>query len=233
MENSLVERYTALLNSISSIAKAYGRNPNELTLVAVTKNHSWNEIEPLYWAGQRLFGENRLQPSLEKIAQAPKECEWHFIGPLQKNKVRKIISHFSLIHSVDTFELAKKISECSLETSVVTRILLQVNTSGETSKQGMTCEECLEASEKILVLPNLSVEGLMTMAPLTEDTAYIQFCFQRLRLLRDHLQKCYGMPTFQHLSMGMSQDYPQAIAEGATLLRIGSALFNSSNGGLL
>jgi PLP dependent protein len=187
MENSLVESYTALLNSISSIAKAHGRNPEELSLVAVTKNHSWNEIEPLYCAGQRQFGENRLQPFLEKIALAPKACEWHFIGPLQKNKVRKVIEHFSLIHSVDTFELAKKISECSSDASGVTRILLQVNTSGESSKQGMSYEDCLEYSEKILNLPSLSVEGLMTMAPFTEDMARIRFCFHRLKQLRAEL----------------------------------------------
>lgn len=226
MGNSLVDRYKALMHSIASIAKAHGRDPNELTLIAVTKNHPWEEIEPLYLAGQRLFGENRLQPSLEKIAQAPIGCEWHFIGPLQRNKVRKVIAHFSMIHSVDTFELAQKISECSCEASLTTRILLQVNTSHEATKQGMTEEECLRISEKILTLPNVSVEGLMTMAPLTEDTAHIRLCFHTLKKLRDQLQKCYGISYFQHLSMGMSHDYPQAIAEGATLLRIGSALFD-------
>lgn len=228
MGTSLVERYTELLKSISAIARAHGRNPHELALVAVTKGHSWNEIEPLYHAGQRLFAENRLQPALEKIAQAPKECEWHFIGPLQKNKVRKVVADFSVIHSVDSLELAKKISECSLETSVVTRILLQVNTSGETTKQGMTPEECCMASEKILNLPALSVEGLMTMAPFTEEKMFIRTCFQRLRQLREQLQKSYGTAAFPHLSMGMSHDYPEAIAEGATLLRIGSALFHTS-----
>lgn len=226
METSLVERYTALLNAISTIASAQGRNPQELALVAVTKGYSWNEIEPLYQAGQRLFAENRLQPSLEKIAQAPEECEWHFIGPLQKNKVRKVVATFSVIHSVDSFDLAKKISECSLEASVVTRILLQVNTSGEPTKQGMTIEDCCMASEKILNLPALSVEGLMTMAPLTEEKMVIRTCFQRLRQLREQLQKSYGAAVFRHLSMGMSHDYLEAIAEGATLLRIGSALFN-------
>lgn len=229
MKASLLDTYLSLLDTISKTAQAYDRDPQEIRLVTVTKNHEWPEISPLYNAGQRLFGENRLQPALSKIEQAPKECEWHFIGPLQKNKVRKVIAHFSLIHSVDTLELAKKISTCSVEASITTRILLQVNVSGEPSKQGMTPLECLNLSEHILMLPNVYVEGLMTMAPFTQDEALIRHCFSQLRVLRNELRKQYGSASFAHLSMGMSQDYQLAIAEGATLLRIGSAIFNGTN----
>lgn len=223
---SLVKRYRALRNEISSIARANGRNPDEIALMAVTKNRPWNEILPLYEEGHRSFGENRLQSSLEKISEAPNDCEWHFIGPLQKNKARKIVANFSWIHSVDSLETARVISKYAAEASKTSRILLQVNTSGETTKQGMTYEECLDCSEEILMLPNISVEGTMTMAPLTDSTDTILSCFRNLRLLRNELRKRYGKDAFPHLSMGMSHDYPQAIAEGATLLRIGSALFN-------
>lgn len=135
-------------------------------------------MEPLYKAGQRLFAENRLQEGIAKASEAPQDVEWHFIGSIQKNKARKTLENFALIHSVDSFELAKKISDCSLECSFKSRILLQINISGETSKHGMTPDECTAVSERILSLPSLSVEGLMTMAPLTDDESSIRECFK-------------------------------------------------------
>lgn len=219
-EISLIDRYRRLLNEIEGHAVACGRNPKEVSLVVVSKGHSWGEVEPLYEAGHRLFAENRLVEGLAKISEAPQDVEWHFIGSIQKNKARKTSENFALIHSVDSFELAKKISDCELES----RILLQINVSGEVSKHGMTQEECVAMSERILSLPGLSVEGLMTMAPLTDDESLIRECFKNLRLLQKSLQKTYGAATFPHLSMGMSNDYRLAIEEGSTLLRIGSAL---------
>lgn len=223
--SSLVERHARLLNDIAEKAQNCGRNPQEITLVVASKNHPWGDIQPLYGAGQRVFAESRLPELTTKAAAAPPDVEWHFIGPLQKNKVQKTIALCALIHSVDSVELAKKISYCSEMQGVTTRLLLQVNTSGEASKQGMSIDQCLHSCDEFLKLPFISVEGLMTMAPFTEDQNAIRHCFAGLRQLRQTLKRRYGSAAFPHLSMGMSHDYPIAIAEGATLLRIGSALW--------
>lgn len=210
--------YLKLLEQINSYAVKYGRNPEEITLVVISKGHPWEIVEPLEKLGCSHFGENRIQEALPKIEQAPPYLNWHFVGPLQSNKARKAVGVFSLIHSIDSYILAKKISIISGENSLTTAILLQVNTSGEQSKQGMTIEECLEKYRDFADLPHLKIEGLMTIAPNTEDQKVIGDCFSKLRVLKEKL----GL---KHLSMGMSNDFPIAIAEGATLLRIGSKIF--------
>lgn len=212
------QRYRELSDTVARLASFCGRNPAEITIVAVSKGHSWDETHPLYESGCRNFGENRVQEADLKMAQAPQGIDWHFIGSLQKNKVNKVIGKYALIHSVDDFELAEKISVASEKADLVTPILLQVNTSGEVSKQGMTAAEWGDVMTRVRTLPGIRVEGLMTMAPLTQDEKIIRACFIKLRQLRDQ----WGL---KHLSMGMSNDYPIAIQEGATLLRIGTALF--------
>ena len=147
---------------------------------------------------------------------------------MQKNKVRKIIGRCTLIHSVDSIELAQKISECSIEMKVITRILLQVNTSGERNKQGMSVAECQAACQDFLSLPNLAIEGLMTIAPLTQESEILHDCFSELKRLQQDLRKAHEGTGFHILSMGMSNDYSIAIAEGATLLRIGSLNIQSN-----
>jgi PLP dependent protein len=196
--------------------------PYGATLIAVSKKRPIEAIQRLYDQGCRHFGENRLDEALEKQTQLPTDIKWHFIGTLQRKKAAKAIGHFSLIHSVDSLELAQKISSSSADRT--TRILLQVNTSGEASKQGFTPATATAHFTQILSLPNLQVDGLMTMAPLTDDTKLIRTTFRSLRLLRDRLQQLSGDP-LPHLSMGMSSDYRLALDEGATLLRIGSAIF--------
>lgn len=210
--------YKRIWDDIYETAQACGRDPQEITLVAVSKGYSWANAENAYTSGCRDFGENRLQEALPKIAAAPTDIRWHLIGTLQKNKVAKAIKNFSLIHSVDTFPLAMKISECSRERGVVTPILLQVNTSGEATKHGLSEEQWQPHVEALVHLPAIRIEGLMTIAPFVEDEKSIRSCFARLRQMRDR----YG---FRHLSMGMSHDYRIAIQEGATLLRIGTAIF--------
>jgi pyridoxal phosphate enzyme (YggS family) len=212
--------YEKITQNIIKIAESYGRDPNSITLVAVSKGHSISELIPLYNAGQRIFGESRQQEATAKIESAPDDISWHFIGNLQKNKVRKIIGRFALIHSVDSPELAQKISDCSLELGVVTDILLQVNISGELTKHGLSPENWKRFIEQVKELPSISLKGFMTMAPADSDETYARKCFAGLREFRDSLP--FYLP---HLSMGMSHDYPWAIAEGATLVRIGSALF--------
>ncbi len=217
--------YRKLKAEIESIACENGRNPRDITLVAVSKGHPFSDIQAVYEAGCRDVGESRLQEAVEKLPQSPADLRWHYIGTLQSKKVNKVISHFSLIHSVDTPTLAKQISQSAQRMEITASILLQVNTSGELSKHGLSPQEWKTAFPDLLSLSNLRIEGLMTMAPLTEDTPIIRECFRNLRLFRDDLAS-RGQIALPHLSMGMSHDYPIAIAEGATLLRIGSALFS-------
>lgn len=216
------ERYKKVCDDIVQTALAAGRDPAEITLIAVSKGHSWGHIQPVYDLGCRQLGESRTQEALPKMEEAPSDIQWHLIGSLQKNKVRKAVGHFILIHSVDSLELAEKISSCSLEKGIKTSILLEVNTSGETSKHGMTVACCRELFDTVCALPGIKVEGLMTLAPLTEDVGLVRSCFATLRHLREELTTRYPL---KHLSMGMSHDYRLAIAEGATLLRIGRLIF--------
>lgn len=191
-------------------------------LIAVTKKRSTAEIKALYDIGQRDFAESRIHEFLEKYPELPSDIKWHFIGNLQKNKVAKADRHFTLLHSVDSFELADKISKTLYGQS----ILLQVNTSGEESKHGLSINEWQSIFPSLLALPSIKIEGFMTMAPLTEDTKRIRATFSKLREFRDHLSSDYGI-SFPILSMGMSQDYEIAIEEGSTHVRIGTALFAS------
>lgn len=222
---TVAENTTHLLKEIATIAHSVGRDPNEITLVAVTKNYPLEHVLPAYHAGCRHFGENRVQEALPKIEEAPSDLHWHLIGTLQKKKVPKVIGKFALIHSVDSPDLAQKISTCSQEKNIITPILLQVNTSGEATKHGLCPEAWRQALDQIASLPGIRLDGLMTMAPFTEDKEVIRACFRTLRLFRDELQP--NIPTLRHLSMGMTHDFSIAITEGATLLRIGSALFRN------
>lgn len=208
-------------------AIACGRSPQEISIVFASKNCPLNVLENAYEEGCHLFGESRLQEAAPKIAEFHHPCQWHFIGPLQSKKVAKTIPLFSLIHSVHTLELAQKISIESQRQNCHTSILLQVNTSGESSKQGLSPSEWERQLDSINDLPNIKVEGLMTMAPYTQETALIRKCFRTLFQCRETWKQWMkDGDHFAHLSMGMSNDYLIAIQEGATLLRIGSAIYN-------
>lgn len=197
--------------------------PKEIILIVVSKGQTVDDILQCYEAGARDFGENRLEEFLAKKEKLPKDIRWHMIGAIQSKKVPKILGQFDLIHSINSPELAKKIDS----KGVKTRILLQCNTSGERTKQGLNPEEWLHQYNQIKNLNNVAIEGLMTMAPLTNDTNVIRDCFKNLRKLKDELSK-RGRP-LPHLSMGMSGDWRIALEEGATLLRIGSSIFKSKN----
>lgn len=214
---NIQENYVKVLENISKITN------KEITLVAVTKGRPLEDVLSLYHLGCRNFGENRLPDAFSKIENMPRDINWHFIGSLQKNKVKKAIGHFALIQGVDSYELASKISECSLELGIVSPILFQVNTSGEVTKHGFSKELLLENFDKLKGLPGLKIEGLMTMAPLTDDEKLIRSCFSSLRELQEKLNNHGNI--LKTLSMGMSHDYEIALQEGATMLRIGSALF--------
>ncbi|MGK5595019.1 MAG: YggS family pyridoxal phosphate-dependent enzyme [Parachlamydiaceae bacterium] len=220
--------YTLFLQKVHTLAKEKGRNPNEISVVAVSKTHPLEKILPVYEDGCRDFGENRIPEVLEKKAEAPSDIRWHFIGTLQKNKINKAVGQFALIHSVDSFDLAKKIAEVSERQNVITPILLQVNTSGEVTKHGLSPEDWDACFDKLQGLAHLELQGLMTMAPFTEDKTVIHKTFSKLRVFKETLlPRIDNKNQFIHLSMGMSHDYAIAIEEGATLLRIGSILFGN------
>ncbi|NNM43818.1 MAG: YggS family pyridoxal phosphate-dependent enzyme [Chlamydiae bacterium] len=226
---SLQDKLVFLLEEINSV-QASSTNTAEVHLLLVTKSASLSQMQEAYDLGYRDFAESRVQALLEKKVQLPSDINWHFIGPLQSNKVNKIVGQVSLIHSVDSENLVLKIAERSQELGITSQILLQVNTSGEDSKQGFTEEGCMQAFQALKDLPGIEIKGLMTIAPLTQDAKIVRNCFARLRKLRDSLKlltKNEG--AFPYLSMGMSQDYKIAIEEGATHLRIGSLLFSKSD----
>lgn len=221
---SVSDNYRKILKDIHEVALRCGRDPAEITLLAVTKNYSLEHVIPAYEAGCRNFGENKVQEALGKISDAPGDLRWHLIGTLQKNKVRKVIGKFHFIHSIDSLDLALKLSQCSEQAGLVSRILLQVNTSGEETKHGFSPTELIDHIDELILLKGIEIKGLMTMAPLVEEEDQIRGCFKKLRELRDQFQNKVGME-LKELSMGMTHDYPIAIQEGATLLRIGAAIF--------
>jgi pyridoxal phosphate enzyme (YggS family) len=204
------QRWQTLTDTVAQLALQHGRNPSDITIIAVTKGRPISDILSLYQAGCRHFGESRIQEALQKQLLAPPDIQWHFIGTLQRNKINK--AHFALIHSVDSLSLASAFPE-------PTPILLQVNTSNEPTKHGWSPEALLTDYSALCNLPHIQIQGLMTIASRTDPAT----CFSTLRQLRDTLSTP-ALP-LPHLSMGMSSDYPLAIAHGATLLRIGSALF--------
>lgn len=215
--SSIERRIRELREQIAERAVAAGRKPESIQLIVVSKQRTVREIEEAYAAGCRLFGESRVQELLDKQPQLPADIEWHLIGTLQRKKVGKVVGKVALIHSVDSLELAQKISQSSHEQGCVSHVLLEANVSGEASKHGLSMGEWRLLLPQLRELPNLSVDGLMTMAPLTEDRELIRTCFEGLR---------EGLPAgMAHLSMGMSHDWPEAVDAGATLLRIGSAIF--------
>jgi pyridoxal phosphate enzyme (YggS family) len=221
---SLQENLESVRERIASAAERAGRNVSEIELVAVSKTHPAEVIREASEAGQVLFGENRVQEALAKIPLLPGKLRWHLIGHLQSNKVRKALPHFELIHGVDSVDLARDIDRIAAEEGFFPRILLEVNVSGEGSKHGFDPSVLERHLEQLLALPRLQIEGFMTMAPLAPEAEASRphFCF--LRELRDRLAQTSGIP-FPTLSMGMSGDYEVGVEEGATLVRVGSAIF--------
>ena len=178
-----------------------------------------------YADGQRLFGENRLQEAMEKIPAMPADCVWHLIGPLQRNKVRKALEQgIALIEAVDSLKLAEAISRIAGELGTTARILLEVNVDGEESKHGFTPEGLIEEWTTLTVLPNLDIRGLMCIPAPTEEPEGARPAFATLRRLAETLRDLGPLP-LPELSMGMSHDYTVAVEEGATIVRVGSAIF--------
>jgi hypothetical protein len=214
------------------IARACGvsdRKPEDVTIVGVTKTFGADVVDALVDAGVRDIGESRVQEFLEKSAAVTRPCRWHLIGNLQRNKAGKAIGRFELIHSVDSVRLAEALNRLGEERSLATRVLFEVNTSGEASKHGFSPGDLEAAATAVMGLPAVSLEGLMTVGPLTDDAREIRRSFALLRDLRDRLEKIAGR-RLVHLSMGMSDDFEIAVEEGATMVRLGRVLVGSRGG---
>jgi hypothetical protein len=198
-------------------------------IVAVTKYVGCSEIIQAYEAGIKDFGENKIQDAEEKRQTLPEEIKkntrWHFIGHLQTNKAIKAVGEFEYIHSVDSIKLATILSEYAKQKKIIQKVLVQINISEENTKYGIKSVEITEFFHKILGLESLKIEGLMTMAPFTPDKEQQRKVFKGLRKLRDQMENEYKI-NLPELSMGMSNDYETAYEEGATILRIGQAIFS-------
>ena len=221
----IAENLVEVRERISRAIQKSGREPDSARLITVSKQISVDRIEEARAAGAVVFGENKIQEAISKIEQVGAEgISWHFIGHLQKNKIKFLDERFDLIHSVDSFELAEKIAKHYHSENRVQRILLQVNVSGEAAKFGMEPKELEKQMAEFFQLQGIQVEGLMTIPPFDSDPENSRRHFSRLRELREQYEKQNGFP-LKELSMGMSNDFEVAVEEGATLVRVGTAIF--------
>ncbi len=222
------ERIKIVTEAIEKKCAELGRNPSEITLIAVSKFKPVEDILQAVEAGITNFGENKAREMQQKASEINANIMWHFIGHLQTNKVKYIIKDAEFIHSVDSLKLAKEIEKKAKQIEKVQKILLEINASGESTKFGLKDKnEIYEIAEYCKASPNLDLQGLMTMAPFTEKDEIIRETFITLRKLKEELNG-NGFQ-LKHLSMGMTNDYLIAIEEGATMLRIGTAIFGARN----
>ena len=216
---------------VAVAAAGCGRDPSEITIVAVTKTRGPAEIMEALEAGIADIGENRVQEFLGKAGEIGLPCRWHLIGHLQTNKVNKAIGRFAMIHSVDSLKLAEKISDAGAGSGIVTDILLEVNTSGEESKFGLAHDEAPGVCEGIAGLSGVRLRGLMTVGPMTENLPAIVKAFGDLRRLAEEIGSAgIGGISMEHLSMGMTDDFEAAIGEGSTIVRVGRVIFGPRDG---
>jgi len=220
----IAENLERVRNEIAEAAKKSSRSLDDIELVAISKTHEAEKVRAAFDAGQQLFGESRVQEARAKIPLLPAAARWHFVGRLQRNKVRHALPLFELFHSVDSLELARDMNRIADEAGLRPRILLEVNVAGEGSKIGFEQEKLREQMETLLELPRLTIEGLMTIPPLAPEAEASREYFAKLRQLRDKFAAQFQI-SLPHLSMGMTGDFTVAIEEGATLVRVGTAIF--------
>lgn len=206
----------------------YNRISHPVTLLAVSKTHKINKIGEAFAAGQRNFGESYIQEAVEKIVALNEyDICWHYIGPIQSNKTQKIAEYFDWTHSVDRLKIAKRLSTQRPNSLNPLNVCLQVNISAEENKSGVSVEELFELAEQVNLLPKLKLRGLMCIPTKTDDFDQQRYAFHQMRLLFDRLKN--KIPDLDTLSMGMSADFEAAIAEGSTLVRVGTDIFGTRN----
>lgn len=220
----IAENLERVRSQISDAAKKSGHSLDNIELVAISKTHEAEKVRAALDAGQQIFGESRVQEARVKIPLLPSTARWHFVGRLQKNKIRHALSLFELFHSVDSLELAHEMNRIADKEGLHPRVLLEVNVASEGSKIGFSPTTLRAEMEALLELPRLTIEGFMTIPPLAPEAEASRKFFTALRELRDELEKEFHADLPQ-LSMGMSGDFLMAIEEGATLVRVGTAIF--------
>lgn len=221
---SIAENLERVRERITQGAAKASRLEGDVELVAITKTHPAEKVREAIEAGHTLFGESRVQEARAKIPELPSSLRWHLVGHLQKNKVRHALPLFELFHGVDSLALAQEMNRIATEEGMHPRVLLEANVAQEGSKFGFKAETLRGEMESLLALPRLSVEGLMCIPPLADEAEASRKYFVQLRELRDSLEKEFHVKLPQ-LSMGMTNDFPIAVEEGATLVRVGTAIF--------
>ena len=217
-------------NNILDACERSGRNPEEVTLIAVSKTKPVEMLQEVYNEGIRDFGENYVQELADKIEIMPKDIRWHMIGHLQRNKVKYHVGKVACIHSVDSLRLAEVINERSIKLGVVTEIMAEVNIAGEESKFGFTRDEVFDFAEKVSTMEGVKLVGLMTSAPYVNDPEENRQYFREMKSLSvDINEKNINNINITELSMGMTNDYIVAVEEGATHVRVGTAIFGARN----
>lgn len=213
---------------ISETCIESSRNREDVTLIAVSKTKPIEMLQEAYDYGCRDFGENKVQELVDKYELMPKDIKWHMIGHLQRNKVKYIVDKVALIHSVDSLRLAEEISKEAVKKNVIVHILIEVNVAKETTKFGLSTDDVKELVKNISVLPNIIIDGLMTVAPFTDNAEDNRVYFKNLhKLLVDINSENIDNVHMNILSMGMTGDYSVAISEGATLVRVGTGIFGT------
>lgn len=226
--DEIKNNFDRIKERVNNAAIKCGRNPDEITIVSVSKTHPVDTIKAGRKAGITVFGENYAQELKEKhdlLEATEQSIKWHYIGHLQTNKVKYLIPFVNLIHSVDSIHLAEEISKQAIKYNRNVEILLQVNTSGEDSKSGCNPDDIYAFAIEAIKIPNLNITGLMTIGSFTENIIQIRKEFKMLRTIKEEMNNNYGLKQFINLSMGMTGDFEIAIEEGSTFIRVGTAIF--------
>lgn len=226
----ITENLEQVRKNIDEACRMAGRDPKEVTLIAVSKTKPVSMLKEAYDAGARCFGENKVQEIMDKHPQLPEDIQWHMIGHLQRNKVKYIVDKVSMIHSVDSLRLAQTIEQEAAKHNVCVPVLLEVNVAQEESKFGLKMDEVLPLIETIADFPHIKVQGLMTIAPYVENAENNRDFFRQLKKLSVDIEaKNINNVSMSVLSMGMTGDYQVAVQEGATMVRVGTGIFGERN----
>ena len=226
----VAENLAQVQKNINESYNKINRDPNEVTLIAVSKTKPVEMLKEAYDAGARVFGENKVQDIVDKYDQMPSDVKWHMIGHLQRNKVKYIVDKVAMIHSVDSLRLAETIEKEAAKKAVIVPILIEVNVAQEESKFGLKPEEVLPLIEQIADFSHIRIKGLMTIAPYVDNAEENREIFRELKKLSvDIAAKNINNVTMSVLSMGMTGDYMVAVQEGATMVRVGTGIFGARN----
>ncbi len=226
MNDGVAANLERVLSNVAEAAAKAGRNRDDVQLIAVSKKQDAEKVRAAFDAGQPIFGESRVQEARAKIPLLPSAVRWHFIGHLQRNKIRQALPLFELFHSVDSLALAQDVERIAEEVGLRPRVFLEVNVAGEGSKIGFAPAALREQMEQLLSLVRLNIEGLMIIPPVAPDPEESRQYFVMLREMRDEVEREFDLK-LPELSMGMSNDYAIAIEEGATFVRVGTAIFGA------